>query len=1459
MMTDSTHASAESCGDLVSIDWLAGAGEMGRLIRSMDWAATPLGPIATWPENLCTTVSLCLASNFPISIAWGPQRTQIYNDGYWPICGAKHPRSMGQDFKECWRSAWPAIGDAFERARAGETAFVENRRMFLDRHGYLEETFFTFSFSPIRNESGEVCGLFHPVTELTQQTLAERRLEVVRDVADWSSEGKTGALVCELITQALAEHPLDVPFALLYRLDANGRRAVLAGRAGLAAGTVASPMMVDLFAAQAQAWPFAEAARGRHAVPVNDVIDRFGPLDCGPYPESPHSAFVLPINVSDLPHPFGLLVAGVSPRRALDDRYRTFYLMLRDGVTNALINARAHEEERKRAEALAGLDRAKTAFFSKVSHEFRTPLTLMLGPVEELLETGTDGLPPPVRSQLEVVHRNSLRLLKLVNTMLDFSRIEAHRMRATYEAVDLAEWTAELASVFRAAIERAGMRLVVDCPPLPEPVHVDRDMWEKIVLNLLSNAFKFTLEGEIEVRLEGFDRHVRLTVRDTGVGIPESELPRVFERFHRVRESRGRTYEGTGIGLALVQELVSLHGGKVDVESVVDQGSSFSVTLPLGDGHLNPDHLRNPADPESTRTLADAFVQEALRWLPDADDGHGNAESERARAGRTAPDAATAATAPDPTAPQRPRIVWADDNADMRQYVNRLLSEKFDVEAVPDGQAALAAIRADPPDLVLSDIMMPNLDGFGLLRSLRADPVLRDIPVILLSARAGEEPRIEGMRAGADDYMIKPFGARELLVRVESHVRMARIRREGEAALRESEEKFRTLAEAAPAMVWTCRPDGYVTYINRRWVEYTGQSLEEYQGDGWSTTVHPEDLQRILDLWQRCTQTGEPYEGEVRYRRHDGEYRWHYFRGVPLRGDDGAIRAWYGTSLDVEEGKAVEKALRHSETRLAEETAALARLTDASSRLWRVRDMREGLDEMLDATIELLGADMGNLQILDADRGVLVIASQRGFEQEFLDFFREVSVGSDSSCGRALRAGARVIIEDIEAEPNERLRQIGRSAGYRAVQSTPLVSRDGTALGMLSTCHRSPHRPGEQDLRRLDLYARQAADFLERCQAEVALRDADRRKDEFLATLAHELRNPLAPLRSGLQVMHLARDDAATIEQARSMMQRQVEHLVRLVDDLLDLSRISGGRITLQKERLQLGAVVQQAVETNRPAIERAGHQLTLTVTAPPVHVDGDPVRLTQVFSNLINNAVKFSDPGGVIRVTLELHDEHAVVRVKDSGVGIPPAMLPRIFEMFTQVDRSLERAQGGLGIGLWLVRQLIDMHGGTVEAHSEGPGTGSHFDVRLPISAPLADEPAPARDDVQTAAAGRRILVVDDNPDAALSLALMLEFMGNRIHTAHDGLAAVDAAETFRPDVILLDIGMPRLNGYEAARRIREQPWGRDIVLVALTGWGGEDDVRRSLEAGFDFHMVKPVERAALERLMAGLDPPSA
>jgi PAS domain S-box-containing protein len=620
----------------------------------------------------------------------------------------------------------------------------------------------------------------------------------------------------------------------------------------------------------AAAWPLAAAAEQRSEILVaGQALPGGAPIVAGPWPEPVRTVAILPI-VGAGQSPHGLLVAGISARRPYDEGYRDFLRLVAANAAAAVGTARTLAEERARARALAELDRAKTLFFSNISHEFRTPLTLMLGPLEEVLEGGD----PPARDKLDLAHRNGLRLLKLVNSLLDFSRIEAGRMEAAYAPVDLSRLTAELASVFRSAVEKAGLQLVVECPPLPAPIHVDREMWEKIVLNLISNALKFTFAGAICVRLRWTGDGAELAVSDTGTGIAAEHLPHLFERFYRVPNARSRTHEGSGIGLALVHELVKLHGGDIAVESAPDVGTTFRVRLRAGTAHLPKERIGDQKTLTGTSVRPDAFVEEALRWLPSEPDGAAK------------PDEASAGHEP------RARILWADDNADMREYVRRLLSAHWQVEAVADGRAALELARRAPPDLVLADVMMPELDGFALLEALRNNARTRTVPVILLSARAGEEAKIEGFAAGADDYLVKPFSARELVARVRTHIEMKREREELAAKRHESDARFRMAVAAARLGVWdadaaTLDGEGDDNLLRILGLP-TGQN--RLRAEQWKRLVHPEDRARVIEALSVAINRSEPFDIEFRVVRPDGEIRWLAGHGdrLPPRGSSGA-------------------------------------------------------------------------------------------------------------------------------------------------------------------------------------------------------------------------------------------------------------------------------------------------------------------------------------------------------------------------------------------------------------------------------------------------------------------------------------------------------------------------------------------------------------------------------------------
>ena len=809
----------------------ASGGELGALMQKIDWSATPLGPIEAWPQSLITCVRIILTSRQPMFIWWGDELINLYNDAYRSILGGKHPTALGMPARKVWAEIWHQVAPRVESAlQNNEGTYDESLLLIMERNGYKEETYYTFSYSPVPNDDGENQGIICANTENTGQIIGERRVALLREIASATGNARTSDEACRLGAAGLGSNPKDICFALIYTENETRALLELRGNLRVGYGTPAAP--ATLRTDEDTVWPINTAMHTHEVQIVRDLGRHLPPLSGGFWNEAPQTAAVVPLIASGGTGKSGVLIVGLNPYCLPDDNYTGFLKLVAGQISASIANAEAYEQERRRAEALAELDQAKTAFFSNVSHEFRTPLTLMLGPLEDLLANPLKNIGPGESEQLELIHRNSLRLLRMVNTLLDFSRIEANRIQANYSPVDLAARTEELASLFRAAMERAGLEYIVKCESLPEDVYIDLEMWEKIVLNLLSNAFKFTLQGKVEVTLGAKDGFAELCVIDTGAGIPDDELPRIFERFHRIEGSEGRTHEGTGIGLALVDELVRLHGGTVKVKSSLGKGTTFQVIIPFGSAHLPSERISNTDYEIRGTTGAAPFVQEALRWLPDTPqqdlpvfDGPEKQEllsfNPHAGAGQE----------------EKPRIVLADDNRDMREYVQRLLSREYEVTAVCDGEQALAVVLRDPPDLVLTDVMMPKLGGFALLNKLRENAATATIPLIVLSARAGEEAQSEGLEAGADDYLVKPFAARELLARVNAHVSMYRLRtllmkEEHELRTRaeETEQRYRTMLESISEGFVFIDRDWKVRYANERWSEYAAIPLHNAIG-----------------------------------------------------------------------------------------------------------------------------------------------------------------------------------------------------------------------------------------------------------------------------------------------------------------------------------------------------------------------------------------------------------------------------------------------------------------------------------------------------------------------------------------------------------------------------------------------------------------------------------------------------
>ena len=905
-------------------DVLAGGGEMGERMRAFDWAATPLGLPAQWPRSLKTCVRIMLTSRQPIWIGWGEQLTYLYNDPYKSIIGGKHPRALGQPTSVVWREIWDVIEPMLSTAMRGhEGTYVEAQRLIMARHGYEEETYYTFSYSPVPNDEGGTGGIICANTDDTRRVIGERQMALLRELAARTADARTIDDACAQAVAALGTNPFDLPFAMIYLFDAGEQQAKLAGTVGISPDQEIAPPKLSID--EPSLWPFADVLRLREMQPV-ELDGLFAALPTGGWDKPPSRAVVLPIAPGGETGRAGFLVAALNPFRLLNEDYAGFLSLVAGQISASIRNAEAYQEERRRAESLAELDRAKTAFFSNVSHELRTPLTLLLGPAEDAL--AQPGMVPANRERLEIIQRNAHRLLRLVNTLLDFSRIEAGRVHASFEPTDLAAYTSELASSFRSAVERAGLRLVVDAAPLPQPISIDRDMWEKIVLNLLSNAFKHTFDGEIAVRVRAEGDHAVLEVRDTGVGIPAEQLPRIFERFHRVPNARSRTHEGTGIGLALVQELVKLHGGTMRAESEVDVGTTFTVSLPLNAAGAGKRVTPTPAH-ASRHAGVTAYVEEALRWLPSEE---GKPAAEAADVETDAPNVTTLGTAA--------RILVADDNADMRVYVARLLREQgWRVDTAANGRAALESARANPPDVVLTDVMMPELDGFELLQELRDDPRTRTVPVIVLSARAGEEARVEGMRLGADDYLVKPFNARELIARVAAQLRRAadlaeeRRRTEGQerlfAAVAAERSRFRELFTRAPAAIAVLRgPDHVYDVVNPLYLTLVGnrdvigkpirEALPELEGQG------------VYELLDGVYRTGTPFVGE-QFRlmvdsSGDGVPKEHFFNFVyqPIRDAEGAVSSIFAHVIDVTEVVRARRAAEEANRAKSEFLAAMS-------------------------------------------------------------------------------------------------------------------------------------------------------------------------------------------------------------------------------------------------------------------------------------------------------------------------------------------------------------------------------------------------------------------------------------------------------------------------------------------------------------------------------------------------------
>jgi PAS domain S-box-containing protein len=1482
----------------------AGSSDMAHRMRRFDWACTSIGPPDNWPQSLKTAVRIMLTSRQPIWIGWGADLIYFYNDPYKSIIGGKDAWALGRPAAEVWREIWDDIGPMLSKAMQGdEGTYVEEQLLIMERHGYLEETYYTFSYSPIPHDDGSAGGIICANTDDTKRVIDERQLSLLRELATGTGEARTWQQACERGARALATDAQDLPFAMIYLAEPGADSLTLAGAAGIPAGHEAAPATVLLD--DAGSWPFAEILRRQQPTIVADLSAKFTSiLPSGAWRQSPTQAVGVPIAASGETGRAGVLIVGLNPFRVFDESYKGFLGLVAGQIAAAIANAQAYEAERKRAEVLAELDHAKTAFFSNVSHEFRTPLTLMLGPLEDLLAKPSQEEPPEHRNLVSLAHRNGLRLLKLVNALLDFSRIEAGRLQANFEPLDLAAFTAELASNFRSAIDKAGLQLVVDCPPFSELVHVDRDMWEKVVLNLLSNAFKFTFEGQIIVRTRRAPdgRSALVEVCDTGTGIPAQELPHLFERFRRVEGARARTIEGSGIGLALVQELVKLHGGSISVTSRVGEGTAFTVSVPFGTAHLPAEKIETGKTSIPTGVRAQAYVEEALGWL----------------SGEDSLDASPASGTEDlsaevSTAGNGRLALLADDNADMRHYVERLLlGAGYRVEAVVDGEAALEAAGRIKPDLIISDVMMPRLDGFGLLAKLRDDQRLKDVPVILLSARAGEDSKVDGLRAGADDYLVKPFSARELLARVETNLKLAGMRRDSERVLREEAEVLELLnrvgttvaaelnleravqavTDAATQLSGAAFGSFFYNVVDDKEESYTLYALSGAPREAFSKFPMPrntavfgptfagEGVVRSRDITQDPRYgKNAPYKGmphghlpvrsylAVPVIARSGEVLGGLFFGHPEPGmfDERAERIVTAIALqaaiaidkaslyraaqaEIERRRKVEAALRDSEQSLERKVVErTGELAAANSRLLAEVAHREKAEGSFQVLVE--GVADYAVYMLDP-RGMITnwntgaerikgYVAHEVVGQHYGRFFTE----EDRANGlpeRALETAAEVGKFETEGW---RLRKDGSRFWANAVVNR-IRDKSGALIG----------------------FAKITRDVTERREAQLALDHAQEQlaqaqKMEGIGQLtggvAHDFNNLLTIIMGNLETLQRGLQspaaDASRLSRSAENALRGAQRAAALTQRLLAFSR----RQPLDPKPVDISRLVSSMSDLLRRTI---GEQIAIeAVLAGGLwRAHADPNQLEVAILNLAVNARDAMPDGG--KLTIETANayldeayaagqaevvpgQYVVICISDTGAGMTKEVLARAFEpFFTTKDIG-----HGTGLGLSQVYGFVKQSGGHIRIYSE-PHEGTTVKLYLPR---LHGEIEPA--DVESGARPPRsadaetILVVEDDEDVRTYSKEILRELGYSILEAANGQAALRVLDA-HPEIQLLftDVGLPGgMNGRQLsdeARRRRPR-----LKVLFTTGYARNAIVHEGrLDPGVQL-ITKPFTYAAL------------
>ena len=1244
-------------------EFLSGGGEMGQRIRDNDWSKTSLGPVETWPQSLRTCIRIMLTSRQPIWIGWGKDLIKFYNDPYIAIVGGKHPWALGKPASLVWKDIWKDIEPMLKQVmEKDEGTYVESQLLIMERNGYPEETYYTFSYTPIPGDDGKTAGMFCANTDDPERITSERQLKTLTQLGKSLVDCKTSEEIIKKTMATFEENPYDFPVAILRTIVDN--KAVLVDSTPLGLSENLVPREFNLDADNELSSTIKKAFKERKPQLFENLIKKIGHLPKGAWQVSPDKAIVLPIAQTATKEQYGILVIGLNPYRLPDEKYIGFFSLLADQIATSFADVHILEEERKRAEALAEIDRAKTTFFSNISHEFRTPLTLLLGPIEDALHDPSTIEENKVR--LDVAYRNALRMQKMVNTLLDFSRIEAGRMEGKFSRVDICSFTYELASTFRSAIEKAGMQLVFDCAKIKNEVYVDIDMWEKIVLNLISNAFKYSKEGVIAIKIKEVDNKIQLSVSDTGVGIPANHIDKIFDRFHRVENIQGRSQEGTGIGLAMVKELVRMHQGSITVDSEVNKGSTFIVTIPSGKEHLSEDKIVDSS--AAISNYSDAFVLEASKW--------NKVENNNEHLIDTSVDPANTKKGT-----KKYTVLLADDNADMRAYVTRLLSEQFKVITAIDGEDALEKLVHELPDLMISDVMMPKLDGFGLLHKIRDHPHLKNLPVILLSARAGEEAKVEGLEAGADDYLVKPFSAKELLARVEANIRIAKSRIAAEANLREM------IRQSPVATVLLKGASMVIEIVNEKGLELWGRKYEDVINRPITEALPELIEQGFGKLMEQVYSTGNPINGNevpvelMRFGKPETFYLNFIYQ--PLKNEVGQSEGVIAVGIDVTETVVARKKVEQSQKELNELANAVPQLVWVANPNGDVLYYNDRVSEFSGAKKKTDGMWHWEGLVHDDDRAA-----------------------TETAWNDSVKKGIEYQVEHrIKMKNGEYRWFLSRAVPYKN-ENGEIVKWFGTATDIHSSREHAYILEAQVRKRTQELNT-----------LNISLQQSNNELQQFAHVASHDLKEPLRKIKTFASRL---RDDpqSSFSENGKlflSKINSATDRMGLMIEGVLNYSMLSA--VHQKIESVDLNETVKNIESDLEVSIAQRGAKIYFDEL--PV-VEGASILLYQLFYNLINNSLKFSNPGQspVVRISSAVvqHNgkEFAEITINDNGIGFEQEFAEKIFETFLRLN-SKDMFEG-TGLGLSLCKRIAERHGGFIKAISE-PDKGATFITYLPLT----------------------------------------------------------------------------------------------------------------------------------------------